>query len=258
MQPIKYASKLARLALVGAFLVPLAACATGIPQSEYDAVKEQLTTQEKKVQALQQQLSAQSQAGGSTGAEGASIVLGAVPGEPPAPRPTPTPLPEGVPSPTPPPKPVPPESFGEPLPVHIYADTVIGSGSKYGVEPQVGETKSSCVLTGIFARGMRIVWRFEAIDTSTGKRLTDADVESAVVHLPNGEDIQARFGRHGSTDDAPWFWAAAWDIPLDYPLGTLDWSVEVKTLDGKGGTFRQFQVYSDSTDSRTQIVEQPS
>lgn len=249
--------KLVTLALVGAFLVPLAACATSIPQSEYDTVKQQLSTQEKKVQALQQQLSAQAQAPTASApvAAGARVVLGAVVLTPAPPKPTPTPLPADAPKPTAPPPPALPASYGDKVPVYIYADTVTGSGSKYNVTAQLSSGKSSCILTGVFSRGMRIVFRFEAIDTSTGKRLSDADVESAVVRLPNGEELTARFGRHGSTDDAPWFWATAWDIPLDYPLGTLDWSITVKTKDGKVGTFRQIQVFSDTTDSRTQIVE---
>jgi len=249
--------KLVVIALAGALTLPLAACATGVPESEYEAVKQQLATQEKKVQALQQQLSAQAAApaAGKALPNGLSVVLGAVVLTPAPPQPTATPLPPDAPKPTAPPPPALPAWFNQSVPIYIYADTVIGSGSKYNVAPQVVGGKSSCVLTGVFKRGMRIVFRFEAIDTSTGKRLSDADVASAVVHLPNGEDLTARFGRHGSTDDSPWFWAAAWDIPLDYPLGSLDWRIEVKTKDGRVGTFRQLQVYSDASDSRTQIVE---
>lgn len=250
---------LVRAALAGGFLLLLGACTTGIRQSEYDALKQRLTTEEKKVAALQQQLSAQAQkptqAPGVGAPEGVTVLLGAVILTPAPPRPTPTPLPADAPKPTAAPSPVLPASYGERVPIFIYADTVIGTGSKYNVGPTSMGAKSACAISGVFKRGMRIVWRFEAVDTGTGKRLTDADVESAIVRLPHGEELAARFSRHGATDDAPWFWATAWDIPLDYPLGSLDWRIEIKTKDGKVGTFRQLQVFSNTSDSRTQIVE---
>ncbi len=245
----------------------LAACAGGVPQADVDALKEELEAQRKKVGALQEQLSSEEQqaadlqatvaAAGQPGGAGnaVEVLIGAKVTTPAPPKPTATPLPEGVPTPTLPPAPVLPESYTQPVPVFIYADTVIGSG---GTVASVSDNaKASCILSGVFRRGMQIVFRFEAVDTSTGKKLTDADVDSAVVRLPDGEEIKARFGRHGSTEDAPWFWAAGWTIPDDYPLGTLNWEVHVKTRDGKEGTFRQLQVYDDArgTESRTQIVE---
>jgi hypothetical protein len=50
--------------------------------------------------------------------------------------------------------------------------------------------------------------------------------------------VNFRYSRHGSTDDAPWFWAAAWDIPPDYPLGVLDYEVSVTSTTDKSATVK--------------------
>ncbi len=264
-----FGSRSWRPALLGAFVLSgmvLSACASGVPQADVDALQKELEAQRKKVGALQEQLSSEEKqatdlqatvaaSGQKAGAAGdVEVLLGAKVITPAPPKPTATPLPEGVPTPTPPPAPVLPDSYKQPVQVFIYADTVTGSGGT--VATVSDNAKSSCVISDIFKRGMQIVFRFEAVDTSTGQKLTEADVESALVQLPNGEEVKARFSRHGATDDSPWFWAAGWVIPDDYPLGTLDWRIVVKTTNGKEGTFRQLQVFSEErgSESRTQIV----
>ena len=42
--------------------------------------------------------------------------------------------------------------------------------NKYGFAPTV-----ACIQSGVFKRGMKIVVRFEVLDTKTGKRVTDKD-----------------------------------------------------------------------------------
>lgn len=271
------------------------ACGGGVSQEEFDAAKQQLADQEQKAAALQQQLSdklrevaAQQQkiASGEGDVKasqeklatkekeaaelqkqleaakavpglpaGASILLAAKPVPAPTPRPTPTPPPAGY---VPPPAPVPPASFSEPLALYIRADTVTSAAneSKYNVDA-TGIPNWACVQTSAFKRGMHLVWRYEVVDTATGKRLTDKEMATAAVRLPTGEEIKGRFGRHGSTDDAPWFWTSAWDIPLDYPLGILDWSVQVAAKDGKQGSFKPWAVSipARAVESRTQILE---
>ncbi len=243
----------------------LAACG-GVSQTDFDAAKQQLATQDQKVQALQQQLSAKEkeiadmkkQPTPPSGAGQTSTILGAKQVPTPGPRPTNTPLPPGFTPPPPPPPPVPPASFSEPLKLYIRADTTTsGPGeSAFSYDP-AGIKSSSCVVTSAFKRGMRIVWRFEIIDVTTGKRLTDQDVAAAIVKLPTGEEIKGRFGRHGATSDAPWFWATGWDVPLDYPLGVLDWEINVTTKDGKSASFKPWAISlpDRGVESRTQIVE---
>lgn len=163
-------------------------------------------------------------------------LLSAIPDAPP--RATPTPLPPGA---TPPPPPQPPAV--KTVPLYAYLDAVTsGNGeSKYKVD-----ASTSCVKTSAFARGMQITFRMELVDTSTGKILQGADVDKAVLTLPNGETVNYRYGRHGPTQDSPWFFTAAWSIPTDFPLGKLDYKINVTTKSGKTATFGEPLQVGDS------------
>ena len=106
-----------------------------------------------------------------------------------------------------------------------------------------GRARWQCTQSSAFKRGMRIVWRFTVTDTSTGMRLSHEDVASAQVKLPTGQTIDAGFEPAGPPDvPDSWFWHAAFDVPLDYPLGTVNFQVVVQTKDGKTGTFQQLPV----------------
>jgi len=154
-------------------------------------------------------------------------LLSIIPNAPP--RPTPTPLPPGA---QPPPQPAPPAPKTVSLYAHIDTVTAGAGESKYNVDASL-----SCVKSSLFSRGMHIVWRMELVDVAGGgKILQAADVDKAVLKLPHGEEVNFRFGRHGATEDAPWFWTAAWDVPMDYPLGVLDYKVEVTLKGGRSVT----------------------
>jgi hypothetical protein len=254
------------LALV---LVFLGSCAGGVPQSEYEAARQQAADQEQKATAFQQQLSeqertvaelqqqlatleqeaaAQSESVAALG--DVTVLIGARPAPIPTPRPTPTPLPPGV---EPPPPPEAPAFYDEQVPFFFYVETLAtGSVSRYGFA-----SFPSCVPNSVFKRGTKLVWRFEIIDTSTQKRLTDTDEVEVTVILPHGEELTGRFSQRGGgrVPDAPWMWAAAWDIPPDYPLGALDYTIRVTTEDGRTGTFEQPALVSETADSRVQILD---
>jgi len=275
------------LGLFAGFVV--SACSSGVPQADFDALKQQLAAKEREVAGLQDQLQAAKASGQQVTAlqgqlsakekevadlkdqlraaqaraqqvaalqeqvsakeqqlakaQGAAklAILSSKPDAPP--RATPTPRPPGV---TPPPPPVPPAS--KTVPIGFYVDTVTsGFGeSKFNIDPNL-----SCVRSGVFKRGMHIVWRMQTTDTSSGKILQTVDMEKAVVKLPGGEERRFGFGRHGPTAESPWFWTAAWDVPMDYPLGTIDYSIEVTTKDGKVGVFKELAVES----SRLTVIE---
>ena len=234
----------------------LSACKSGVPQQDLDALKQQLSAKEQEVAklrqdlqaagaggqqvtALQQQLSAKEKELAAAQAKAKNAIwfqnLDAKP------RATPTPRPPGV---TPPPPPTPPAARTGPI--FFYVDTVTAAAgeSKYNVDASVG-----CARTGIFKRGMRIVWRMEVVDTSSGKVLQAADVQQAVLKLAHGENLNMAFGRHGATEDSPWFWAVGWDIPPTYPLGGLKYTIEVTTKDGKVGTFKELTLVQSVVDS---------
>lgn len=186
-------------------------------------------------------------------------ILGAVPNA--APRVTPTPLPPGVTATPPPPAATPKPPIRQDI--VFYVDTVT-SGA--GESPFNVDANLNCVRSSVFSRGMHITWRLTAFD-NTGTELQTATMESLVLKLPDGKTANFRYGRHGSTDDSPWFWTATWDVPMDFPLGTVDWSVEAKTKSGLTGAFKELEVFTlpgaervtaDGTrtrsDSRTTIV----
>src|ERR1044071_5883232 len=125
-----------------------------------------------------------------------------------------------------------PASYYEPVgPFFFYVETLTGNGpSKYGFSPTV-----SCIQSGVFKRGMRLVVRFEVLDTSTGKRVTNKDGVNIKMILPHGEEGVARWTIRGSAvalPDSAWMWDTTWDIPPDYPLGALDYRLTVKMKDG--------------------------
>ncbi len=210
--------------LLGAALA-LGACSSGPSQADYDAVKKQLADAQTQNASLQTQLQAEKNKSANQ-----VVILGAVPNAPP---------PANPPS-APPPAPPVPDAVKAPVAFSFYVDTVTSAPgeSQFHVDPTV-----ACAQTNIFKRGMRITWRFMATDDSTGKRITSDDVDSAVVRLATGQEIKASFEPAGPPNvPDSWFWHAAWDIPMDYPLGTLNYTIEIKTKSGQTATFKQLPV----------------
>jgi hypothetical protein len=131
-----------------------------------------------------------------------------------------------------------PDEYGQPVgPFTMYMEVVTaGAPSAAGLV-----ASPSCVLNGVYKRGMKLIWRFEVYDQQTGLRVTDRDGAQIEMVLPDGSTIPAEFlwrGGPNAPPDAPWTWVAAWDIPLDQPLGPVDYAVTVRTPDGRTGTLR--------------------
>ena len=176
-----------------------------------------------------------------------SLVLGAQKVAPPPPKPKPAV--------SPPPKHTTPASYYEPVgPFFFYVETLTSNGpSRYGVMSTV-----PCVQSGVFKRGMRLVFRYEILDTSTGKRVTDKDGATTKVRLQHGEEIPARWAIRGSVNalpDSAWMWDVAWDIPPDYPVGSLDYTLVVSTKDGRTGTFTPPIQKTPTSDTRVRIID---
>ena len=234
------------LILLVLMLVSSCASSSGVSQKDYDAMKQQLAD-------LQTQLAA-AQASGQQTADlqkkiddlQKNIVLYVVPNAPP--KPSATPLPPGQTTTAAPPPTPPAASF---VPLAFYVDTVTSgfAESKYNVDPSVG-----CVRSSFFKRGQHVVWRMIITDTSTGKILQSTDVKTAVLQIPGQSDITMRFGRHGSNDTSPWFWTGAWDVPTDYPLGYITYSITVTTADGKVGTYKELQLDAEKVDASGRVI----
>src|SRR5215467_7936970 len=166
---------------------------------------------------------------------------------------------EAVQPPPPPPGPRPklvtPESYYEPVgPFFFYVETLTSTGpSKYGLTPT-----QPCIQSGVFKRGMRMVVRFEILDTKTGKRVTDRDEATIKLVLPHGEEIPGRWTIRGSVaamPDSAWMWDTTWDIPPDYPIGSLDYRITITAKDGRTATFTPPIQKATTADSRVRIID---
>ena len=115
-----------------------------------------------------------------------------------------------------------------------------------------------CAPSGVFRRGERMVWRFEVLDVSTGKTVTSEEASTVLLRLPFLVDEKAIFKQRGDGHvlDAPWTWEVCWDVPLDYPMGSLDYSIAVTMKDGRRGEWKPpaFVDPSRGVDTRPQII----
>ncbi len=221
-------ASLAIIGLLGITVLLAGGCSSGgVSQTEYDSLKQQAAEKDKQIADLKAQ-AAKPAAEAPKPAAGGNVILGAIPNAPP--RATPTATPAGFVAP-PPPKQVDPEVKSLMLDVRTVTS---GKGeSKYNVDAD-----KTCVLSQVFKRGMHMVWLMEAYDGANGKELQANDVKAAVVKLPNGQTAAFRYGRHGATDDSPWFWSASWDVPPDFPVGNLEYEVSVTTNSDKTGSYK--------------------
>lgn len=148
-----------------------------------------------------------------------------------------------------------PASYYEPVgPFYFYVETLASANAtKYGLASTV-----ACVQSGVFKRGMRVVFRFEILDTSTGKRITDKDGAAIKVRLPHAEEMTARWSVRGGANalpDSAWMWVVPWEIPPDYPLGTLDYSILITAKDGRTAAFIPPLYKTKTSDSRLRIID---
>lgn len=148
-----------------------------------------------------------------------------------------------------------PASYYQPVgSFFFYVETLTSlNPSRYGVVATV-----PCVQSGVFKRGMRLVFRYEILDISTGKRVTDKDGALTKVRLQHGEEMTARWAIRGSAaalPDSAWMWDASWDIPLDYPVGSFDYTISVTMKDGRTATFTPPIQKTPTLDSRLRIID---
>jgi hypothetical protein len=111
----------------------------------------------------------------------------------------------------------------------IYADTVNGSRPT-GAKPRpVG-----CAQTSAFKRGEQLVVRAWGIDLSTGGTvLSNENVAKAEFSVPGLAPVVLAWGPHGPPDARVLFWANAWNIAADYPLGEVTVKITFTMVSGK-------------------------
>lgn len=120
----------------------------------------------------------------------------------------------------------------------IQADTVSGPLNI----PEEQRASAVCVLQSRFARNSEIVWRARIVDPATGEQLGDDTLQSVVVNLGDGQTLEMRYGPHPRDNPTDFFWTTSFDIPVDYPTGTLDYEIVATGADGNSGTFKPFDV----------------
>lgn len=243
------AIRLGALAIMGAtFAVSVACSSGGVSDADYKKVQQQLQD----AQSANQQLQVQSKAAPSAAAGGGGLIS-SVKVTPNTPAPTPTP---GGPTPTPaPPKATPGPEYYQSVPFAVYVETIATTtASKYNVASSI-----ACTPSGVFARGQRIVFRFEIIDTATAKRLTSVDGAAVKIVAPNGDESVASFSQRGGgkVPDAPFMWSGTWDIPLDFALGAVDYKIVITPKSGQAYTWKPPALISAalSEDTRPKVVQ---
>ena len=269
---------------VASVAVPMLAlvvsCSSGnaVSQNQYSKVRQELQDSQAQTQQLQAQLAA-AQKGGTPAAAAASpaaaaaaaasattapaagaatpaaaagmtLLLGAYKATPAPPKPSPTPLPPGV---TPAPRPTPPASLADSVgPFYVYVETLATTSPG----PDNIVSNIACTPSGAFQRGQKIVWRYEIVDTSTGKRVTNSDAATVKVLLPNDITALGSFSQRGGgqAPDAPWMWSSNWEIPPDYPLGAVSYSIQITMKDGRSFTWSPPVLIANGEDTRPKVV----
>src|ERR1700732_2852028 len=98
-----------------------------------------------------------------------------------------------------------------------------------------------CVLTSQFKRKEAVAWRIRVLD-SAGDVADDKVLKSVVVELGDGQKIPARYGPHPPRGAPPtdYFWSVHWEIPADYPTGSLGYKVIATMMDDRTQTWEPF------------------
>ena len=106
---------------------------------------------------------------------------------------------------------------------------------------QDGASGPTCVLTSEFKRKEPVVWRLRIRDAK-GEPVDQKGMKTVAIALPDGKTFDMKFGPHprGKTDD--YFWTTSWEIPADYPTGTIGFKVVATDLDGKTHEWKPFNV----------------
>jgi hypothetical protein len=106
---------------------------------------------------------------------------------------------------------------------------------RHALENQVGPF---CVLANQFKRKEAVAWRIRVLQPN-GAVADDKVLKSVVVVLGNGQKLPGHFGGHGMppTDH---FWSLHWEIPADFPTGSLGYKVVATMMDDSTVTWEPF------------------
>jgi hypothetical protein len=120
----------------------------------------------------------------------------------------------------------------------VQADTVTGPLNI----PSDQSAGRVCVAQSRFARNSEVVWRVRVIDPLTGTQLDDTAIQTLQVKLADGQVLDMRYGDHPRDNPTDRFWTTSFDIPADYPTGTLGYEVVAVDTAGRTGNYIPFNV----------------
>ncbi|HEU5277609.1 MAG TPA: hypothetical protein VFU26_01770 [Gaiellaceae bacterium] len=115
--------------------------------------------------------------------------------------------------------------------VALYVDTVNGTRPAGTAPRPIG-----CTQTNVWKRGEQLVVRAWGFDLASAKVLSMENVTEAHFSITGQPNVTLNWGGHGAAPNRVWFWANAWQIPKDYPLGDVTIRVSFTTTAGKVGT----------------------
>jgi len=127
-------------------------------------------------------------------------------------------------------------------PPAVAADKLFFEGDMVRGRPKSGPTGPVCVLTSQFKQGEMVVWRVRVLDPAKSEQLGKAGLKSLVVELPDGEKVKMHFGTHPRKKATDSFWSGSWQIPANYPTGSLSYKVVATDQGGKVHSWTPFNV----------------
>ena len=101
-----------------------------------------------------------------------------------------------------------------------------------------GQMGPFCVLNNRYTRGEAIAWR-QRILKPDGTPATDEDLQSVVVEMGGMEILNLDYGPHGNPP-TDYFWASSWQIPDNYPTGSVGYQIKATMNDGTVVTWEPF------------------
>lgn len=119
----------------------------------------------------------------------------------------------------------------------LDADTVLGPTNLTEEEKPL----KTCVQVSRFAHNESVVWRVKVFDPLTGEPMDDTQLESLQVVMAD-QTLDLNYGPHPRDNPVDLFWTVGWEVPEDYPSGTVSYTIEATAVDGRTGTWEQFGV----------------
>jgi hypothetical protein len=113
----------------------------------------------------------------------------------------------------------------------LYVDAVNGTRPTGAAPRPIG-----CTQTNVFKRGEQLVVRSWGVDMAGGAILSTDNVKEAHFAMPGQPDVVLNWSAHGTPDNRVFFWANAWNIPTDYPLGDITLKITYTLESGKQAT----------------------